>query len=249
MSEATATATDAGATTAEAPAPPVWPMYRALVGVGLLCGVLIVGVYEITKPIIARNQAEALQRAVFDVVPGAATSATFAWNGETFVPESRAAEDAPRVYAAYGADGGLVGVALEGAAQGYADLVRALYGYRPSDQAIVGLRVLESRETPGLGDAIEKDEGFLENFEKLDVRVGDDGELVHRIEAVPPGEKSDPWQVDTITGATISSKAIAKLLAEGTATWVPRVWAHRSALARAGTAPRGDDGEPSEEAR
>lgn len=248
MSEATAAPAN-GTAALEAPAPPVWPMYRALVGVGLLCGVLIVGVYELTKPIIARNQAEALQRAVFDVVPGAATSATFGWDGDTFVPGAAAPEGAPRVYAAYGEDGALVGVALEGAAQGYADVIRTLYGYRPGDEAVVGLRVLESRETPGLGDAIEKDEAFRSNFRALDVRVGGDGELAHRIEAVPPGEKDEPWQVDTITGATISSTAVATALAESTATWVPRVHAHLDALAADGAAGDGVAPDAAEEAR
>ena len=41
----------------------VWPMYRAMVGVGLGCGLLIVAVYQLTRPIIERNEAEALQRA------------------------------------------------------------------------------------------------------------------------------------------------------------------------------------------
>ena len=43
-------------------------MYRALVGVGLLCGLLIVSVYEITRPVIARNRAEALERGANAVV-------------------------------------------------------------------------------------------------------------------------------------------------------------------------------------
>ena len=52
-------------------------MYRALVGVGLLCGLLIVSVFELTRPVIERNQAQALQRAIFQVLPGARSSATF----------------------------------------------------------------------------------------------------------------------------------------------------------------------------
>ena len=45
---------------------------------------------------------------------------------------------------------------------GYQDVIRILlYGYSPEHQAIVGMRVLESRETPGLGDKIEKDPAFL----------------------------------------------------------------------------------------
>ena len=45
------------------PRPASWPMYRALVGVGVACGLLIVSVYVLTLPVIARNEAEALQKA------------------------------------------------------------------------------------------------------------------------------------------------------------------------------------------
>ena len=34
----------------------IWPMYRAMVGVGLLCGLLIVTVFQLTGPVIARNR-------------------------------------------------------------------------------------------------------------------------------------------------------------------------------------------------
>jgi electron transport complex protein RnfG len=54
-----------------------WQMYRAMVGVGLLCGLLIVTVYQVTLPVIKRNEAEALERAIFQVLPDAKVSATF----------------------------------------------------------------------------------------------------------------------------------------------------------------------------
>ncbi len=54
---------------------------------------------------------------------------------------------------------------------GYQDFIRLLYGYSPDDQAIIGIRVLESRETPGLGDRIETDADFLSNFQRLDVAL------------------------------------------------------------------------------
>ena len=38
----------------------VGALYRAMVGVGVLCGAAIVGVYQWTGPIIATNRAEAL---------------------------------------------------------------------------------------------------------------------------------------------------------------------------------------------
>ena len=46
-------------TASPAASPGVWHMYRAMVGVGLVCGLLIVVVFELTRPVIDRNKAEA----------------------------------------------------------------------------------------------------------------------------------------------------------------------------------------------
>jgi electron transport complex protein RnfG len=200
-------------------------MYRALVGVGLLCGLLIVSVYEITRPVIARNKAEALERAIFQVLPDARASATFRLVAdERFEALEGSAEGAPTAHAGYDAEGRLVGLAVEAEGMGYQDVIRLIYGYSFADQAVIGVRVLESRETPGLGDRIETDVAFLENFERLDVSLTADlARVLHPIEAVKQGDKEHPWQVDGITGATISSVAIADILGRSTAWWVPRI--------------------------
>lgn len=210
---------------APAPAPRVWPMYRALVGVGLLCGLLIVSVFELTRPVIQRNQAEALQRAILHVLPGAVSSRTFRLIGDVrFEPLDAEPDGAPLAHAGYDADRQLVGLALEAQGMGYQDVIRLIYGYSFSQQAVIGLRVLGSRETPGLGDRIETDPGFLENFERLEVSLVDDlTRVLHPIEAVKHGAKHHPWQVDGITGATISSVAIADILRRSTEWWIPRI--------------------------
>jgi electron transport complex protein RnfG len=196
-----------------------------MVGVGLLCGLLIVTVFEVTRPIIARNKAEALQRAIFQVLPEARSSATFRFEGEnhfTSVDGEGAGE--PLVYAGYDEANRLAGIAVEAQGMGYQDVIRLLYGYSFAEDAVVGIRVLESRETPGLGDKIETDAGFLENFERLVVSLTDDlSAIVHPIEFVKQGKKEHPWQIDGITGATISSNAIANILSRSTAYWVPRI--------------------------
>jgi electron transport complex protein RnfG len=46
---------------------------------------------------------------------------------------------------------------------------------------------------------------------------------LHPIESVKHGDKQHPWQVDGITGATISSVAIATILRNSTAWWIPRL--------------------------
>ena len=56
------------------------------------------------------------------------------------------------------------------------------------------------------------------------MRLVDDGSAVaNPIEFVKPGEKENPWQVDGITGATISSEAIADILRRSTSRWIPTI--------------------------
>jgi len=207
------------------PSPKTWHMYRSMVGVGLLCGVIIVSVFELTRPVIDRNRAEALQRAIFQVLPLARSSSAFRLDGEAgFVRPKAAADGEPLVYACYDADRKLIGVAVEAEGMGYQDVIRLIYGYSFSDDAITGIRVLESRETPGLGDRIETDAGFLANFERLDVSLASDlSAVANPIEFVKPGGKQHPWQIDGITGATISSTAVADILRKSSAYWVPLI--------------------------
>jgi len=208
------------------PVPPsAWEMYRSMVGVGLMCGLLIVTVFQVTRPVIRRNKAEALQRAIFRVLPEARSSATFRITADDrFEPSAGQADGEPLVYAGYDDERRLIGLAVEAQGMGYQDVIRVLYGYSFADDAIVGIQVLESKETPGLGDKIENDPDFLENFVRLDVTLTDDlSAIANPIVAVKKGKKQHPWQVDAITGATISSNAIARILGESTNYWVPRI--------------------------
>lgn len=207
-----------------------WPMYRALVGIGMLCGLLIVFVFAGTRPVIEANRAAALERAVFAVLPAATARLTFALNpAGGFTPAADAAGE--RVHAGFDEAGRLVGVAIEARGMGYADTITLLYGYAPERDAIVGVQVLASRETPGLGNKIETDPDFLANFQALDVRLDDSGlSLLNPIETVKKGKKTERWQIDGITGATVSSKAIGNILAASSSRWVPLIKQRRADL-------------------
>jgi electron transport complex protein RnfG len=210
-------------------------MIGTLAAVSMAAGMLIVFVFQATAPRIALNRKQALERAVFTVLPGAVERVSFAWvEGRPEAIAAGAAEGERLVYAGYAADGSLVGVALPAAAQGYQDIIRILYGYDPARQVITGITVLESKETPGLGDKIAKDPTFLANFKALDVALNTEGAaLMHPLELMKPGEKVDAWQVDGISGgATISSRAIVTMLQESTATYLPGIHANAAVFAR-----------------
>mgnify|MGYP000653405869 CR=1 FL=1 len=53
----------------------------------------------------------------------------------------------------------------------------------------------------------------LRNFEALEARLDSMGSgLANAIVSVKAGSKTESWQIDSISGATISSKAVARML-------------------------------------
>ena len=196
------------------PTAPAGPMIRTLMGIAMLSGFLVVLTYQLTKPIIAENQRRAIEAAVFQVIPGAVERRDFVITDQALIavtPESPA--DGIPVYAGYDAEGNLLGIATNAAAQGYADMIHLLYGYDPDCQCIRGIKVLKLAETPGLGDKIITDADFVANFEQLDASLNAEGsDLANDIVTVKHGTKQHPWQIDAISGATISSKAVGKAI-------------------------------------
>ena len=102
--------------------------------------------------------------------------------------------------------------------------------------AFTAFKILESKETPGLGDRVEVEPHFLASFERLDASLTPDGSaLANAIVTVKEGEKVAPWQIDGITGATITSEAIGNILNETASSWVPAL--ERDADSFAGRTP------------
>ena len=180
---------------------------------GLISGLILVGVYEITLPRILANQARELREAVFKVLPGVERFQPMAFIDGTLLPVEEDAEET--IYAGFDQRDEFVGYAIPGEGVGFQDTIKLIYGYQPGERVVVGMEVLESKETPGLGDKIIKDLVFKEMFSKLAV----DPEVV----PVPTGTRSAPNEVDTITGATISSKAVVSIINATNQRWLPRL--------------------------
>ncbi|MBK8999699.1 MAG: FMN-binding protein [Myxococcales bacterium] len=185
---------------------------------GLLSGLTIVLVYLGTLERIQDNRAAALQEAVYKVLPGTKKIEPFALTGGKLVPftgKVGAPSQNPLVYRGLDEAGGLIGYAVPAEGPGFQDAVKILYGYDPKRRAVIGMEVLESRETPGLGDKIIFDPHFKANFVELKVEP--------KIELVKKGEKTAPNQVDAITGATISSRAVVTIMNKSNASWLPKL--------------------------
>lgn len=185
---------------------------------GFISGLILVSAYLFTKPIIDNNKAESLKAAIYKVLPGCTEHQKLIIFGDILkefspdeIVESGQTKGSGEVYAGYDSLGNLVGFAIPAAEPGFQDIIKVLFGYDGINKKIIGYEVLESKETPGLGDKIFKDQEFLSNFISLSVKPS--------IVAVKPGQKTQDNEVQTITGATISSKAIVRLLNNAIDKW------------------------------
>jgi electron transport complex protein RnfG len=191
--------------------------------VSTICGVIIVFAYTFTMQPIARNLAIITNEAVNQVIPGGERQAIFAVQsgGELEVVQD-AGGSQQKLFAVYDGGGNLLGVAIEAAGPGYGDVIRVMYAYAPDKQAIVGFKLIDAKETPGLGDKIGTDPDFLANFNGLEAKPAESG-LAHPIATVKRGTKSNPWEIDGISGATVSSNAVGRLVNESAQRMVPLI--------------------------
>jgi Na+-translocating ferredoxin:NAD+ oxidoreductase subunit G len=201
-------------------------MYLSVLSVGLVCSLAIVTVYEVTRPIIRRNRTAFRQRSVLDVLPGSHSSVAFRQDEDgAFRPVLDGEEHNDLVFAGYDPQGLLVGIAIEARGKGYQDVIELIYGYSFETQAIMAIEVLQSRETPGLGDRVETDRNFQANFGDLHVRLNETADAIaNPIQMVTAGNKTNPWEIDGISGATVTSRAIADMLRDSSQYWMPRLF-------------------------
>lgn len=206
---------------------PTGSMIRTLGLVSTICGLIIVGAYQGTYDAVAANKRLAVERSVFKVVPAAKSIAEYnalEGGGVVAAGSGESPPGAIKFYAAYGDDNRLVGIAAEGGAKGYADVVRVMFGYDVGCQCIKGIGVVSMRETPGIGDKILTDKDFLANFAALDVKLNADlSTLANEVKTVKHGTKANPWQIDAIAGATITSRAVGKGINDAAKALLPRL--------------------------
>lgn len=164
-------------------------MLLTLILVGILSSGALVGVYKYTKPLIQQNQQEALRKAIFQVLPEIESF-------ETVV------KDEMKIYKGFSASGELVGYAFVGEGPGYQGTIRIMIGVGPRIEQTLGIQILESVETPGLGQKINSS-FFRDQFHQLDVTPSI--ELVKK-------EPTESNEVEAITGATISSQSVVDIV-------------------------------------
>lgn len=157
---------------------------------GAAAGFLIVFAFTWAQPRITAYQIKMLDLAVKEVLGAPEQVKELDIGGD-------------RVFAGYDASGKLVGYAMSAGESGFQDVITVIFGYDAANQRVLGMKVLDNKETPGLGDKIVKDSSFVAEFRN----------------AAPPllgmkqgAGKGAENEIDMITGATISSRAVINII-------------------------------------
>jgi len=171
---------------------------------GALAGIAIVMAFQWANPKIKAHDAEVLKQSVGIVLGGPDHYETVFLDGGRFTmkPATDTAE-LDRVYVGYDASGKPTGVAIQAEEAGFQDIIDLLFGYDPANGEVIGMTVLNSNETPGLGAKITSDSSFIKGFD----------DVATPLLGVKKGQgKGKDNEVVMITGATISSRAVIKII-------------------------------------
>jgi len=113
-----------------------------------------------------------------------------------------AAEGSPVVAYRVSQDGEVIGFVLEGSGGGYADKITTLVGLSADGATITGVSVVKQMETPNLGSKITGEWADQYSGKTADPPL----------EAVAGAVNLGDNQIDAITGATISSVCLTKIV-------------------------------------
>jgi len=167
-------------------------MISVLTIVGLVSGAMLVFMYNYANPLILDNQKSEMEKAIFKIFP------------EADAYEKDIIEE-DIVFRVKDKGGKLLGYAFLAQGNGYQGIIKMMAGIEPDLKTLVGIEILESQETPGLGQEITTDE-FRMQFKGLKTSP--------EITYVKNKEPERPNEIQAVTGATVSSSACCSILNE-----------------------------------
>ncbi|MBZ9686510.1 RnfABCDGE type electron transport complex subunit G [Clostridium estertheticum] len=151
-----------------------------------ISGAIIAGTYFITAPVAAKKAAEMKTEAMKSLVTDAQKFIPVKNKKEWFTAEK---------------NGKIIAYVVPAESKGYGGAIKMLVSVTPEGK-IIDFNILDSKETPGLGDNASKDP-FKSQFK---------GKTTGDLEVVK--DKSKENNIQAMTGATISSKAVTKGIKE-----------------------------------
>ena len=168
-------------------------MLATLTLIGIISGALLSEVSNWAEPKIIANRKAETERAIFVVQQDAKSYKKI--DSTDF-----------ELFEVFDANNNSLGYALPYEGNGFQGKIRIIVGLNKNINNLLGLEVLEQLETPGLGAKVAETP-FTKQFKNI--------LLTPEVVAVKGITSSNPNEIEAITGATISSKAIVRIINDG----------------------------------
>ena len=185
---------------------PIWKSGVTLAVIAAFCTSLVAFTWQLTAERIETNKKEWLERSLQPALAGLFFDSPVT---ESMImippPHELPGSEAAIIYRVYAGVTPVAALFVVSARDGYAGPIRLLIGIA-MDGTVTGVRVLEHRETPGLGDRIETT--------KSDWVLQFDG---HSLQDPNPARwaiKGDGGDFDQLTGASVTPRAIINAIEE-----------------------------------
>ncbi len=174
-------------------------IFITLTLISILSGGLLSALNNVTEPRIKQHRVRALKAAISEVLPAYDYYEEISKGPVTLYVGKKKP------------DGETVGIATRLIGSGFQGKISIMVGIKPDFKQLSGFKVLEQVETPGLGTKIVVDPSnkdnpfwFPEQFKGLT--------FLPAITVIKNIKPSKPAEVQAISGATISSKAVVSIL-------------------------------------
>lgn len=171
----------------------VTQMLLVLTGIGIIAGGLLAMVNNWADPLISANKKAETEAAIFRVQS----------EGKAY---KKITSTGLETYKVMDENNNVIGYSLVYEGNGFQGKIRLICGLSEDLEKITALEILEQVETPGLGTKVTE-APFTDQFKQLQTSPG-----VNWVKGIPP---SQPNEIQVITGATISSKAVVNIINNG----------------------------------
>lgn len=165
----------------------------------------------LTKDTISENQRAFEARLLLSILPEGFSAEQVLGSAKTFDDFNLDTEallhvsSSEQFYLLEGQDGNIDTLLLPAVApDGYTEAIRLIVGINTQDGSIIGTRVTQHKETPGLGDRVDVSKSdWIFNF---------NGKSMTNPSADQWRVKKDGGEFDQMTGATITPRAVVKAI-------------------------------------
>ena len=172
--------------------------------IAAVCTALVAATYKATADRIVANELALLEQSLQPALSGRFYDGGVSESKLVLPsPHGLPGSDAAIIYRVFRESEPVAALLVVSARDGFSGAIRLLVGV-DYDGIVTGVRVLEHRETPGLGDKIDADRtDWILQFDGHSLRDPDvEGWAIH----------SDGGQFDQLTGASVTPRAVIKAI-------------------------------------